>query len=180
MGGAIIADKKGDRFFVVGAALPGGIILDEVYAEKVVLLRNGRQETLKMLRDVLDGDTGKGTLARLAPDQVRGGKSRPDPGASPTTGFLSGNPGGINKAIRIRPLYRGGKVQGFRISPGRNRKVFSQMGFRAGDVLTKINDVAPMSPKEVFSVLNQLQESGPVTVEITRRGRPVTLELKAP
>jgi len=176
-GGAIIADKKVERYFQVGAALPGGVVLERVYPLEVVLLRNGRQEVLKLVRKTLDGEGSRGpTKSAQSTPLVRGSASE----ASASSGFLSSNPGGINKAVRIRPIFRGGKLKGFRISPGRNRKVFAGLGFRAGDLLTKVDGMVPADPKAVFAVLNELQDRGSVTVEVTRRGRPVTLELKAP
>jgi len=180
VGGAIIADKEGDRFFLVGATLPGDVVLDEVYARKVVLLRNGRQETLKLVRDLLGEASGsKGNaLDPRGADAAHGRRSPPTGQRAPSRGSTA--PGSINKAIRIRPIMRGGKVKGFRVSPGRNRKVFAGMGFRTGDLLTKLNGVVPSDPKEVFAVLNQLGSGGVATAEVTRRGRPITLEIRAP
>jgi len=181
-GGAIIADKKDERFFPVGAALPGGVVLEKVYPLEVVLLRNGRQEILKLVRETLDGEGSTGSAHSAVPASNAGASTAGvgAAGANRSSGFLSANPGGINKAVRVRPIFRGGKLKGFRISPGRNRKVFAELGFRAGDLLTKVDGIAPSDPKAVFAVLNELQDRGSVTVEVTRRGRPVMLELKAP
>lgn len=176
-GGAIIADKKDEGYFPVGASLPGGVVLQKVYPLEVVLLRNGRQEILKLVRETLDGEGGSGSATSALPPPSAALRA---PVSKVSGGFLSANPGGINKAVRIRPIFRGGKLKGFRISPGRNRKVFAELGFRAGDLLTKVDGSAPADPKAVFAVLNELQERGSVTVEVTRRGRPVMLELKAP
>jgi general secretion pathway protein C len=176
-GGAIIADKKDERFFPVGAALPGGVVLEKVYPLEVLLLRNGRQETLKLVRETLEGDASEGA-AKPSSSPKAAGVVVAD--ANVKSDFLGANPGGINKAVRVRPIFRGGKLKGFRISPGRNRKVFAELGFRAGDLLTKVDGIAPADPKAVFAVLNGLQDRGSVSVEVTRRGRPVTLELKAP
>ena len=177
-GGAIIADKKDEQFFQVGSELPGGVVLDRVYPLEVVLLRNGRQEILKLVRRTLEksGGVGGATVkgVKPLPGVIDGGSEKR------ASGFLSANPGGINKAVRVRPIFRGGKLKGFRMSPGRNRKVFAELGFRAGDLLTKVDGIAPVDPKAVFAVLNQLPDKGSVVVEVTRRGRPLTLELKAP
>jgi len=176
-GGAIIADKKdGDRYFAVGASLPGGVVLDEVHEHQVVLLRNGRQEVLKLLKSSLEegqADPPR-TLGRRAGMAQRG---TPRVAGRTTRPGRAGNPSGMNRAIRIRPLFRGGKIKGFRVSPGRDRKAFSTMGFKAGDLLVRINGRTPKGPKEIFSVLEELNSGGGVTVEVTRRGRPVTLTL---
>lgn len=175
-GGAIIADKKeGDRYFAIGASLPGGVLLDEVYPERVVLLRNGRQEVLKLTKVSLEESVAKG---RGTPPARRTQASRRSAGPGVSRGYSkTSKPSGMNRAIRIRPLFRGGKIKGFRISPGRDRKLFSKLGFKAGDLLVRINGRAPQSPNEIFSVLDDLQNGGGVTVEVTRRGRPVTLTL---
>jgi general secretion pathway protein C len=176
-GGAIIADKKdGDRYFAVGATLPGGVVLDEVHPQQVVLLRNGRQEVLKLPKASLDGTQPESpkALGRHAGSSQR--RVSLASGRSGSSG-RAGRPSGMKRAIRIRPLFRGGRIKGFRVSPGRDRKLFATMGFKAGDLLVRINGMTPKDPKEIFSVLQKLNSAGGVTVEVTRRGRPVTLTL---
>jgi len=180
-GGAIIADKKdGDRYFGVGAMLPGGAILDEVHPQQVVLLRNGRQEVLKLIELTLDQAFGRRRGGADAASKVGLGSGASIRPRSRQPGRLNtARNTGVKRAIRIRPLFRGGKIKGFRISPGRDRKLFAEMGFKAGDLLVRINGKAPQSPKEIFSVLDELQNSGGTSVEVTRRGRPVTIRLGA-
>ena len=69
---------------------------------------------------------------------------------------------------------------GFRVSPGRNRKLFSELGFRGGDLLTSINGSVPNSPGDILNVFDGMQSGQSVTVEVTRRGKPITLTLNAP
>ena len=181
-GGAIIADKKdGDRYFAVGESLPGGVVLDEVHPQQVVLLRNGRQEVLKLIVPSLDQNQSGATQAprmRGRSAALRGSASDGPQRSGLPPG--AGSPSGMNRAIRIRPLFRGGKIKGFRVSPGRDRKRFSAMGFKAGDLLVRINGKTPEGPKEIFSMLDELNSGAGVIVEVTRRGRPVSLTIGAP
>lgn len=178
-GGAIIADREnGERFVAVGAKIAGAAVLDEVYPQHVVLLRNGRQEVLKMERESIDRSASvkpQSLLEMKLPDFGFPGQ----PGGLPQslTDLQRGRTVGMKAVLRIRPLMRGGKIRGFRVTPGRDRKAFAKLGFKAGDLLQSINGTKPQDAREIFGVLDELQNTGSVTVEVTRRGKPVTLSL---
>ncbi|MBU2478975.1 MAG: hypothetical protein KKA36_07775, partial [Gammaproteobacteria bacterium] len=53
---AIIAEPNGnENFFRVGSALPGGAELKEIYADRIILMRAGRHETLRLPREAMEG-----------------------------------------------------------------------------------------------------------------------------
>ena len=56
---AIIADPRGkEEQYSIGDMLPGNAELSEVHADKVILKRSGRYETLRLPTDNKPGNTG--------------------------------------------------------------------------------------------------------------------------
>ena len=66
---AIIADARGDEdSYRVGSEVPGGAILKEIHSDHVIILHNGRLETLKLPveegQEAIGGRAGAGSSAR--------------------------------------------------------------------------------------------------------------------
>ena len=90
-GTAIISGGDGETVYLVGAELPGGAVLEHVYGDRVILLRNDEFEMLMLERDQLDID-GSGSVVRAAA-----------PGESPvrlSPGGRTGSAGGERVAER--------------------------------------------------------------------------------
>lgn len=69
-----------------------------------------------------------------------------------------------------------GQVEGIRVSPGKDPRMFTRLGLRRNDVITAING-EPLSNQAYFTMLEQLQTAESLEVSIERRGQPVTLLL---
>jgi general secretion pathway protein C len=184
-GGAIIADAKGkDRYYAVGGEkLPGGAQLTEVLPDYVVLLRNGRTETLSL--EIKVG--GKGHGGRSPAGRSRGYGRAASPGSrtrvSGATSLrdvrdrVAADPGTLASLIRIREVTRGGKLRGFRVSPGKDRKLFKQLGFRPGDVVVSVNGSKLTNASVGLELLGNLGNAGSIDVEVLRRGRLTPLHI---
>ena len=68
---AIIADERGnEEMYAVGDILPGNAELSEIQSDKVILLRGGRYEILRLPRDTISGDTGTATISAATASRV--------------------------------------------------------------------------------------------------------------
>ena len=74
------------------------------------------------------------------------------------------------KMARIRPVMEGGKMKGYRIDPGKDPKLFEEVGLKAGDVITTVNGVSVSNPSEAGNVLNQLTTASQLDVTVLRNG----------
>jgi general secretion pathway protein C len=85
------------------------------------------------------------------------------------------NPMAIAKGARVVPAVKNGKADGFKLYAIRPNSVYSKLGFSNGDTLHSINSFELTSADKALEVYTKLKEANSLQVEVTRRGKPVTL-----
>jgi len=171
-------DGKSDTYRV-GDSLPGGAVVHQISAKQVILLRNGRQETLQLVGE-------KDTLAEklLSNQEKSNAKNTPIlPNANNTPGKLLGqyqrqlrtNPNQLTKLIRISPVKKNGRFVGYRLRPRKDATLLSQFDLQSGDILTSINGVKLDSPLKSLGVVPQLATANRVDLQVLRNGQVVSL-----
>ena len=165
-GVAIIGENAAaGKLYAVGAAIPGGAHLHGVYADRVLLERNGGLETLMLPRTQVSGKGAAGPAAGLPPR----------PGAvqtRETASLLAG-------LVRIQPVFNQGKLQGYRIFPGgtHGTSAFSQLGLKSGDLIEAVNGTALDDAGRAMEVLQTLGSSATATVTVARNGQSQEVNL---
>lgn len=165
-GWAIIGESaQSARVFTTGATLPGGARLREVYADRVILDRGGRLESLPLPR--LAGGTG----GRNVPVAFR-----PQPAAEPNLAdnlrqFVAQDPQAVTEILRPQPVFAGGQQRGYRVYPGRNRARFAQLGLQPGDLVTAVNGTPLDDPNRGMEALRGVGAGSPVVLTIERGGQ---------
>lgn len=167
---ALIAASGGEeKPYAVGDDISRGVSLHAIFADRVVLSRNGRLETLRLDKD----QPGSGYVPP------------PDLPAPPTT--EAGNPAALGQIrnqmlsdpskaqdyIRVQPVQAGGGtgLHGYRIYPGRDRSLFTNSGLRPGDVVTSINGVELNDPAKSLQLLSDLSQASQISLTIDRGGQ---------
>jgi general secretion pathway protein C len=167
-GYAIIGESGGSaKFYSTGDALPGGVRLHSVYADRVILDRNGQLEALSLPR------SSPQPVARVAPPP----QPQPSQFAENLRRLAETNPGALAEVIRPQPVFAGGVQRGYRVYPGRNRQQFAQLGLRPGDLILAINGTPLDDPNRGAEIFSTLGSSGRVTVSIERNGQTQELTL---
>ena len=153
-------------------------IVKEIHREKVILEVNGAFEVLQM--EEIRGTAGRGNVARL--------KRNKKPEGSKTLGSKSislkrerideavNNLGNLMKQVRIRPHYKDGQSDGLTRSGIRSGSIFSEMGFRNGDVIVGVDGKNIESVDDALSLYENLQSAENVQVQLRRRGRLQTID----
>lgn len=166
-GYAIIGESGGAaKFYSTGDAVPGGARLHAVYADRVILDRNGQLEALN--------------LPRLNPNAVASAPPPPpqqNQFADNLRRIAETNPGVLAEVIRPQPVFAGGTQRGYRVYPGRNRQQFAQLGLRPGDLILAINGTPLDDPNRGAEIFSTLGSSGRVTVSVERNGQTQELTL---
>lgn len=80
------------------------------------------------------------------------------------------------EVIRPAPVREGGKLIGFRVSPGSNLALFQQTGLKAGDVVTAVNGVKLDSPANGMQALQGLADAASATLTVVRRGEELSVQ----
>lgn len=186
LAGVILSDNpNGSRAFISGSngkqkpyAIDDEIegsnaSLYEVYATHVILQRNGRYETLRLQK------SAAGRTSNTSRPASRSTKSNND-----VAGKLKSvreeilrDPSKAADFIRVRPVYSKGQLTGYRIYPGKDRALFTKVGLRSGDLVTKINGEGLNDPQKAFSMLSTLSNATSISLELQRRGRTETVSV---
>jgi general secretion pathway protein C len=155
------------KVYAVGDGVPGGAKLHLVYADRVVIDRNGELESLMLPRKV----------ANSSPPPNAAALGAGNPAIEHMRQMISTQPGIIGDVMRPQPVIEHGKVTGFRVYPGRNRVAFMSLGLRPGDVVTAINGT-PLDDKDRGEeIMRTIGSSSEVQVTVTRAGQQQDLTL---
>ncbi|HEU5443071.1 MAG TPA: type II secretion system protein GspC [Steroidobacteraceae bacterium] len=159
------------KVYAVGDNIPGGARLHAVLSDHVLLERNGQLETLAL------------------PHQLAGSAPPPNMSAAPVEPpvvqrmreLVSRDPGIIGDIMRPEPVFAGGKQQGFRVYPGRDREAFIRLGLKPGDLVTAIDGTPLDDPARGEQILSTLGSSSEAHVTVLRNGQQqdLTLDLAA-
>jgi general secretion pathway protein C len=154
------ADPAHPQTYLANAILENGARIDEIYADHVVLVR-GLQHALLFVQNAASASSDA-TLLEV--------------GGTPTApSAITLSQETTTKYVRPVPEYENDVVVGFRIYPGTQSYVFSQLGLQAGDLLTAINGQPVLGADETMQLLQGLLEGQSLTATI-RRGTQ-TLEI---
>lgn len=177
---AIVADPGGEeKAYRVGDPLPGGAELREIHADRVILSRAGRYETLRLPQEEPIDGMGRAPLASPAGDA---GEPAMDPGLllQQHRETLRNNPQALVNLVRPMPVQEDGRLVGFRLMPGTERNFLPQLGLRPGDIVTAINGMALDNPASGLQALQALQNETSVSLEIRRGQQAMTLNFEVP
>jgi len=168
---AIVADPSGkENSYRIGDKLPGNAELTEIHADRIVIKRGGRYETLKLPKESLD--MGTSTAAQGATSGTSG------PAVAPRNTYslrqyrdtLLNDPHKVADLVRINPAYKQGKFAGFKLQPGRDPAFLSRYGLRPGDVVTAVNGVQLDSPAKGLSIMKDLATANSLNLVVERNG----------
>lgn len=160
--------------FSVGMEVVRGVTLDKIFADRVILMRQGRPETLRLEKDA------PATTVAAAPD------ARPDLGDAVVLPQLSSvrdqilqDPTQAGTYLRVQPSAPGGNMQGYRIYPGRDRALFNAAGLKPGDLVKAINGTELNDASKALQMLTDLSTASSVSLTIERSGHTqnVTISL---
>jgi len=87
----------------------------------------------------------------------------------------------INKLLtqaRIRPNLKDGKADGFTLSYIKANSFFTKLGLKRGDIIKNINGKQINTPEDAFSFYQVLESGAPLSMEISRGGKPKTINYR--
>ncbi len=85
------------------------------------------------------------------------------------------NPMSVAKNARVVPAIKNGKPDGFKLYAIRKDSVFDRMGLINGDTLESINGFGLTSAEAALEVYTKVRDATQLQVEVTRRGKSITL-----
>ena len=168
---AIIADGGNEeKVYVIGDAISARASLHAVYTDRVVLNENGRLTNLWLPAEFAASSQStirrNTTTARRAIDNARSIQT-----------IVSQNVAKLADVIRPTPYFVNGQQQGYRVYPGRDRRRFSALGLRPGDLIKDIDGQSLTDPTQAMRIFQSLGNASQVSVTVERNGRPQVIVL---
>ena len=162
---AIIADGDNEEHvYVIGDAISAGASLHAVYTDRVVLNESGRLTNLWLPAEFAASSQPtmrrNSTTARRFTDNMRSIQT-----------VVSQNVAKLADVIRPTPYFVNGQQQGYRVYPGRDRRQFSALGLRPGDLIKDINGQSLTDPTQAMQIFQSLGSASQVSVTVERNGR---------
>ena len=155
------------KVYAVGDNVPGGAKLHSVYSDRVVIDRNGQLESLALPHQT----------AGSAPPPSAAALPAQNPSIERMRRMITEQPGLLMDVLRPQPVMDHGKMNGFRVYPGRNRQAFLRLGLRPGDQVTAINGTPLDDRERGEQILHTLASSSEARVTVIRGGQSQDLTL---
>jgi len=156
------------KVYAVGDNVPGGAKLHSVYSDRVLIDRNGQLESLALPHQVNSGNAPPPSAAALQGDNGSIERMRR---------MITEQPGLLADVLRPQPVMDHGRMNGFRVYPGRNRMAFMRLGLRPGDQVTAINGTPLDDRDRGEQILHTLSSSTEARVTVIRNGQQQDLNL---
>ena len=182
----IQANGSQEGVYAIGDKLKvrGQVTLHKVDTLQVILKNGGKYETLTLIenlnKQVLSSAKKDDAERTNAPpertiDKRRDARLSRELAEMKQKAFT--NPKSLQDIANVQPVVdASGQVSGFKVSPGKDPRMFTRLGLRRNDVITSVNG-QQLDGQGMMGVLNELSNSDSVEVTIERNGRPVTLLL---
>lgn len=196
---AMIEHNRKQDVYRTGSSLPGasGLTLYRVLADRVIMSRNGKYETL-FIED-FDGSTPSSNT-QFRPRSVA---NQTQPAVIPAASSLNeqnvvdltnnaqvtaqlqelreniDDPSALSDVVTMTPVNNDQGFQGFRLAPGKNRRLFGAMGLRRNDIVTEVNGISMTDASSALTVLDQLQTAEQINLTVQRGNREVIIKISA-
>jgi len=182
-GSAIISTGDGDvNLYYAGDSIGNQLAtLHQVHADRVILERDGRLETLRLPRsEALQVDRGAaGAPPNGEPRSPRASGSPVSPRANVSRSRWLQNPERALNSLRTQPVMRDDQLVGIRVTPTRNEREFERAGLQKGDIITSVEGQLVRDIGDPNQLLSRLGNADRVNLTIERDGQtlPLAIEL---
>ncbi len=190
---AIAGEDDKTLFYAIGSRLPEGATVTDIMDRRVHLLNNNRNEFLELEKGDTRSKKSKSTSSK--------DKKRPRRGSSALSkledevsksvkkigeGKYEMERAALNKVLsnttllarsaRIVPAMKDGKPNGFKLYAIRPGSIYSMLGMFNGDTVNAINGHPITSPDKALEVYTKLRTASHLSINFSRRGKPLAHE----
>ena len=180
---AVIEYQNKQVQYAVGDKLPvsGSVKLAKVLNDRVVLNNGGRYELLMLFDE--SSLAGAAPMEPAPAPEPEGDEQRIDQrGKKDVTAMaesyrdrLYTDPTSLAEAVRISAKRVDGRLQGYLISPGRDKEQFERLGFQANDVVVGVNGIALTDPGKAMELYRVMRAADEASFSVMRGDEEITL-----
>lgn len=147
----------------------------EIYADRVILERAGKLETLRMPKD------NSSNLITNSPSSAISTKhSSPGAVLSDIRSQILKNPTSFGKYAIPIPYNENGRLRGYRLQPQGDRSLFDKVGLDPNDVIVAVNGVELNNPTKGLKALRALRRAKSIDLTVLRNGAELPLHFDVP
>ena len=167
--GAAIIGKAGKQqhYYKTGDAIQKGLELVEIRKDHVLLLRNGRFETLRF------PDVEKSKLKKTTKNKKPGSTVN----VKEYHELFQKHPEKIAEHFNFIPVMQKGALKGYRVKPQSNRSLYDELGLQTGDLLVMVNGIPLNDRTQLSNVIAEMSNAKMLTVNLLRNKKQETLLL---
>ncbi len=184
---AIISQSgsKDQEIYFTGDVVSEGVVLVTVQRNRVVLLREGREEVLERTSERAVPSPARRTSRRSFGTRVKNkqndirirkvGDNNYVMDRREVEGVLED----FNKLltqIRIVPHFKDGKPNGFKVFNIRPNSLFMKLGMVNGDIIKRVNGLDITGPEQALQMYQQLKQESRITIDLERFSKNITLQ----
>ncbi|MFV9615982.1 MAG: type II secretion system protein N [Gammaproteobacteria bacterium] len=167
--------KKEERHFVVSDSVFGQATLEEIHIDRVILLHDGRYETLILPEEFLDVKHFSAEKQRLERKKIATDYRKL---------FLNRDAEKLRKLFGFDTAWKNGGFAGFIVKAlsDKGREMMATLGIEDGDLITVVNGLRFSESLEAAQQLTELKTATSVDIIIERNGQeiPFHIEFDAP
>jgi general secretion pathway protein C len=185
LGHAIIEHRNKQAVYAVEDKLPlsGEVVLAKVMPRQVVLDNGGNYELLTLFEETeLDAQVSSQRPINRAPQNRsasvdKRGEAQATTLASGYRDRLYENPQSLADVVSVNAVRDNGELRGYRLSPGKDKAQFAQLGFKAGDLVTSVNGISLDDPANTMRLYQTMRTASEAVFEIERGDQPVSISV---
>jgi general secretion pathway protein C len=184
---AIISQSgsKDQEIYFIGDIVTEGVILATVQRNRVVLLREGREEVLEKTSETAAPAPRRRPARRAVGSRVNSSQNNirirkvGDNNYVMDRREVEGVLADVNKLltqIRIVPHFKDGKANGFKVFNIRPDSLFMKLGMINGDIIKRVNGLDITGPEQALQMYQQLKQESRITIDLERFSKNITLQ----
>lgn len=170
---AVIANRGKQNTYGIDETIDGTrATVKAISVDRIIISNNGRDETL-MLEGVKYTKVSTERHSTGTSGSVLG-NNRQNSNQDELDIIrqeMTQNPQSILKYIRLSQVSSNGKISGYRVNPGKDRKLFDSVGLKPGDIATSLNGVDLTNPAAMSELWKNMSEMTELNLTVQRDGQ---------
>ena len=179
---AVIANKGQQETVGIGEAIQGTRAkLVQVHSDRVIIDNAGRNETIMLQGIDYSAQSAPSSSSSKGASPSSSSSHRVD--ISPDTlerirEEIRQDAKQVFQYVRMSQIKEGDDVVGYRLSPGKDRELFDEVGLQNGDIAVQINGLDLKDAAAMTQVFNALSELTELTLTVEREGQPYEIYIE--
>jgi general secretion pathway protein C len=177
---AIIENQRKQVQYGIGDKLPvsGKVTVAKILSDRVVLDNGGKYELLILFdKSSLSSQPLRSVAPARQPtvELDRRSDKNVTEMAEAYRKRLYTNPQSLSEVVKIAAVREGGELRGYRVSAGKDREQFKNLGFEANDIVTGVNGIELTDPGKAMELYRVMRSAEEASFNVLRGDQEVTL-----